>query len=129
MGSLISSRQDYPNLLQCRIWIQAQGTRSFCDLSVLEQAGIQGSVLTYIAIADAMVNKKAESLRSRKKLFLSKPYKPNGNSLSKLIKYIKLSKLIKYNSNNFLPCLRQVSSLSRQSPLHIQLSPYPREPL
>ena len=58
MGSLISSRQEYPNLLQWGIWVPAQRGRSLYDLSFSEASRYLGKRTTYITIADAMVNYK-----------------------------------------------------------------------
>ena len=64
MGSLISSRQEYPNLLQWGIGFRLRGVDLFRTFHFHKQAGIQGNVLTYITITDAMVNDRVDGFKS-----------------------------------------------------------------
>ena len=46
MGSMISSRQENPNLLQWEIWVPAQSSRSLYDLSFSEASWYPGKRTT-----------------------------------------------------------------------------------
>ena len=56
MGSLISSRQEYPNLLQWGIWVPAQRSRSHYDILFSEASRYPGK-RSNVCHHYAMVNK------------------------------------------------------------------------
>ena len=55
-GSLITSRQDIRICSSGEFGLRLRGVDLFPTFRFQKQAGIQGSVLTYITIAKAMVN-------------------------------------------------------------------------